>query len=73
MSVKFHEINIKPGDHFIVKWDGSIEVSVAISAWENRHIMVSGPLNCKYKKFFFSKDGVEELQEPANQSLEQTQ
>ena len=61
MSLTIEELEIKPGDHFIVKWCGSIEESIVISAWENGHIMVSGPFNCNHKRFFFSKDGVEEI------------
>jgi hypothetical protein len=61
MSIKIESIDVKPGDHFFVKWCGSAENSIAISTWQEGHIQVSGPMNCNSRKFMFSQDGVAEI------------
>jgi len=61
MSIKIQYIDVSPGDTFEVRYNGSTENSVAISVWEQGKIMVSGPVNEHIKRFWFGKDGVEEI------------
>ena len=60
MSIKIEHIDFQKGDYVFVRFAGSVEHSLAIS-WPEKNDLptVSGPFNCKSKKFKISIHGME--------------
>ena len=60
MSIKIDHIDLQTGDHLFVRFKGCVEHSLTI-AWNEKDDLptVSGPFNCKSKKFKISIHGME--------------
>ncbi|MBW1813057.1 MAG: hypothetical protein JRJ39_05105 [Deltaproteobacteria bacterium] len=60
MSIKIDHIDLQKGDHLFVRFKGCVEHSLVISWLEKDELpTVSGPFNCKSKKFKVSIHGME--------------
>ena len=60
MSIKIDHIDLQKDDHIFVRFAGCVEHSLAIS-WLKKDDLptVSGPFNCRSKKFKISIHGME--------------
>lgn len=63
MSIKIENIDLHKGEYIAVRFDGSCEHSLTIM-WKKEDELptVSGPFNCKSKKYKISIYGMESVE-----------
>jgi hypothetical protein len=60
LSIEIEHIDLQKGDYIFIKFAGSVEHSLVISWLKKDNLpTVSGPYNCKSKKFKISIHGME--------------
>jgi len=64
MTVEIGHIDLQEGDHIFIRLNGSVEHSICVS-WKigDKSPTVSGPLNCKSRKFTVDIHGMVEILE----------
>lgn len=62
MSIKIEHIDLNKGEHVFIRFAGCVEHSLTISWFEKDDLpTVSGPFNCKSRKFSVSIHGMKEV------------
>ena len=60
MALKINTINVESGDYFIITHNGSAEVSLSITCFEDG-VKVGGPMNSTRREYYFREKGVKEI------------